>query len=49
MSFSVGLDALMLAICLGDASGKVEARGVGGRHGRVSVIVGGRLSVGSSM
>ena len=49
MSFSVRIDALKLAIFIGDASGQVEARGVGVRHGRVSVIVGGRLSVGSSM
>ena len=46
MSFSFGLDTLKLVIFLGDASGRVEDRGVGGRHGGVSVFVGGRSSVG---
>ena len=49
MSFSVGLDVLKLAICLGDTSRSVEARGVGRRHGGVSVVVGGRSSVGGAI
>ena len=49
MSFSVGLVALNLAICLGDSSGCVEARGVGGRHGGASVVMGGRSSMGDSI
>ena len=49
MSFSVGLDTLKLAICLGDASGKVEACGVSGRNGGVSVIMGRRSSVSGAM
>ena len=49
MLFSVGLDTLKLAICLGDANGQVEACGVSGRNGRVSVIMGRRSSVGGAM
>ena len=78
MSFSFGLDALKLAICLGDASGHIEACDgtknvhlmgrrngsltengeendndgdlrVDGRHSRVSVVVGARLSVGGAI
>ena len=49
VSFSDGLDMLKIAVCLGYASGRVEARGVGGKHGGVSVVVGGHFSVGGAI
>ena len=49
VSFSVRLDVLKLSICLCDVNGHVESCVEGGRHGGVSVVMGGRLSVGGDI